>query len=136
MPDILVAVDGHAHAAKVADAGVMVAKAMSSKILLVFVIREKHEPDGYQGDEDYDEDEYDRTVGSVADRIRKAKVDVEQLAGEGDPKKFILKTAQSRGVSMIVMGIHPRKNVGKVLALGDVARNVVESAKVPVLVVP
>lgn len=137
MPEIIVAVDGHPHAAKVADTGVMIAKAMAAKVLLVFVIKEKHEPNGYiERQEDYDEDKYDREVGMVLDRISNSKVEVEKVWGEGDPKKFILATAKQRGASMIVMGIHPRKNVGKLLAIGDVARNVVESSKVPVLIVP
>lgn len=135
MNQILVAVDGHPHASKVVDAAIQVAKSMSARILLVFVIKENPK-EGFKSAESYDEDQYLRTTGPLMEKIKGSDVDVEEVWGGGDPKRFILKTAKDQGVSMIVMGIHPRKNIGKIRAIGDVARNVVESSKVPVLVVP
>ena len=134
MPLVLLAVDGHPHSKKIADAAIEVAKAMSAKILLCFVITEAA-PEGYHGD-DFNKDEFDRAVGGIADRIRAAKVECEELWGAGDPKKLIVKTAELRKATMIVIGMHPLHNVGKIRALGDVSRSVVENSKVPVLVIP
>jgi nucleotide-binding universal stress UspA family protein len=136
MNQILVAVDGHPHASDVVDSAIQVAKSMSAKILLVFVIKGKGEPQGFKSAESYDENQYLRTTGPLMEKIKQSNLDVEEIWGGGDPKKFILKTAQSNGASMIVLGIHPRKSIGKIMAIGDVARNVIESSKVPVLVVP
>jgi nucleotide-binding universal stress UspA family protein len=134
MPLILVAVDGHPHSKRIVDFAIGVAKAMSAKILLSFVITESA-PEGYHGD-DFNKDEFDREVGPLADRIRRAEVECEELWGAGDPKKLIVKTAESRRADMIVVGMHPLHSLGKIRALGDTSRAIIENSKVPVLVIP
>jgi len=134
MPLILVAIDGHPHSKKIVDSAIEIAKAMSAKILLSYVVTEAA-PQGYHGD-DFNKDEFDRAVGPEVERIRKARVECEELWGAGDPKKLIIKTAEQRKASMVVIGMHPLRNIGKIRALGDVSRSIVENSKVPVLVIP
>jgi len=131
---ILLAVDGHPHSKRIADSAIELAKAMSAKILLSFVVTESA-PEGYHGD-DFNRDEFDRAVGGIGDRIKRAHVECEELWGAGDPKKLIVKTAELRKADIIVIGMHPLHNVEKIRALGDVSRSVIENSKVPVLVIP
>ncbi len=131
---LMVAVDGHPHSKKIVEHAIAVAKAMSAKILLTFVVTVPI-PQGYRGD-DYDEDEFERDVGPLADSVNKAGVQCEKVWLEGDPKKVIVSSADSHKVDMVVIGIHPLHNIGKLKAVGDISRAIIENSKVPVLVIP
>ena len=131
MPLILVAIDEHPHSKKIVDSAIELAKAMSAKILLAYVVTESA-PRGYHGD-DFNKDQFDRAVGFEAERIREAKVECEELWGAGDPKKLIVKTAELRKASMIVIGMRPLRNISKIRALGNVSRIILENSKIPVL---
>jgi nucleotide-binding universal stress UspA family protein len=142
MRKILVAVDGHPHAKKIVETSIDLAKAMSAKIILVYVITEKSVPIKYRdshGDalpEHYTEDVFERTVGALRDDIASAKVEYEGIVGQGDPKKFIIKTAESREADLIVVGVRGLRRLSRIKALGDVARSVIEESKIPVTAVP
>jgi nucleotide-binding universal stress UspA family protein len=71
------------------------------------------------------------------------KVCKEQLQGcpnfqriivAGDPDAEILKTIQSEGIDLVIMGTHGRKGLEHTI-LGSVAENVVRKSPVPVLII-
>jgi len=142
MKAILVAVDNHPHAEQVVENGVQLAKGMSAKIVLIYVIDQKSVPDRYRdqhGDalpEHYYQDLYLRTVGPLVKTIEAAGVKFEGEYLVGEPYKEIVKAAKAKGVSHIVVGIHQFKGVSRVRAIAEVARNVIENSTVPVLAVP
>lgn len=141
MKNILVAVDEHDHAEQIVESGIELAKGISAKIILMYVI-EAAVPEKYRdehGDalpEHFYEDEFERTVGPLQRRIEKEGVRCEGLAASGDPVKEILKTSKSRGVSYIVMGTRELRGLGRLRAIGSVSRNVIEKSTIPVVAVP
>ena len=52
----------------------------------------------------------------------------------GDPAQEILKTIESEGIDMVIMGTHGRKGLEHVF-FGSVAENVVKKSSVPVLTI-
>ncbi|MGH7170676.1 MAG: universal stress protein [Gemmataceae bacterium] len=63
-----------------------------------------------------------------------AKVPIEHLLGEGDPAAEILRVAQESQCDWIVMGIHGRSGLARLL-MGSVAEQVVRKAACLVLIV-
>jgi nucleotide-binding universal stress UspA family protein len=57
------------------------------------------------------------------------------VAAAGDPAKAILSIAEERGANLIVMGMHSRTGLARML-FGSVTASVLEKTKVPVAVVP
>lgn len=141
MAKIVVAVDEHPHADKVVDCAIGLAKPMGAGVVLVYVTGGPV-PDEYRdshGDalpEHYYEDMFDRTVAKLKVKIEGAGVAYEGVYGLGDPAKFIVETAKAKGAALIVVGIHGHKGIGRIRALGDVARGVIEASQVPVVSVP
>jgi nucleotide-binding universal stress UspA family protein len=141
MKQILVAVDEHAHAEQIVDSAIELAKSMSARILLMYVV-EGSVPENYRdehGDalpEHYYRDEFERSVGPLVKMIQKAGLRCEEIPAAGDPVKEILKAAQSRNVSYIVMGTRELRGLGRLRAIGSVSRNVIEKSSIPVLAVP
>ncbi len=109
MKQILVAVDEHPHAEQIVDSGIELAKGLSAKILLIYVLDKSSVPENYRdehGDalpEHYMEDEFKRTVGPLVRMIEKAGIKCEGIAASGDPVKEIMKAAKSKNVSYILM---------------------------------
>jgi nucleotide-binding universal stress UspA family protein len=146
MGQILVAVDGHPHGEKVVDFAIGLAKAEGAKIILAHAIANKSIPadlrDEYKNDQgvvvkdQYYQDVFDRIADDLQRKIEGAKVAYEGVYGFGNPAKFILATAKSKDVSTIVVGIHGFRRLGRLRALGEVARNVIERSKIPVIAVP
>jgi nucleotide-binding universal stress UspA family protein len=142
MKQILVAVDEHAHAHHIVDSGIELAEATSSKILLLYVVRKKAVPGSYvdvHGDkipEHYYREQFHRATDDLVKKIQKAGVEYEGICGVGDPLDLILRTANSRGVSYVVLGIHGFRGLNRLKALGNLARNVIENSTIPVLAVP
>jgi nucleotide-binding universal stress UspA family protein len=99
-------------------------------------------PDAYRdthGDslpEHYYDVIFERNTSDVVAKIRKAGILFEAIPGIGSPTKFITETAKSKRPDYIVIGMHGLHNIGKVRALGGVARRVLEEATVPVMAVP
>jgi nucleotide-binding universal stress UspA family protein len=142
MKQILVAVDEHPHAEQIVDSAIELAKGLSAKILLMYVVDKRTVPDKYRdehGDalpEHYYEDEFKRTVGPLVKMIEKAGIKCEGISTSGDPVKEILKAAKSKEVSYIVVGTRELRNLGKLRALSSVSRNVIEKSTIPVVAVP
>ncbi len=142
MKQILVAVDEHPHAEEIVECAVRLATEISAKILLIFVVEERHVPENYR-DEHGDElpehfyaDVFQRTVSPFLKYITKAGVKVEGITGVGDPVKEILKTAKARNVSYIVVGTRGLRYWGRLRAINSVSRNVIEKSVIPVVAVP
>lgn len=142
MKQILVAVDDHPHAEQVIDCAIRLATEIAAKILLIFVVEDRHVPEDYR-DEHGDElpehfyaDVFQRTVGPLLRYIEKAGVKCDGIMGVGDPVKEILKTAKARNVSYIVVGTRGLRYWGRLRALNSVSRNVIENSIIPVVAVP
>jgi nucleotide-binding universal stress UspA family protein len=141
MKQILVAVDEHPHAEQIVDSGIELAKSLSARILLMYVV-EGSVPENYRdehGDafpDHYYRDEFERALGPLVKAIQKSGVKCEEIPSSGDPVKEILKTAKARNVSYIVMGTRELRGLGRLRAIGSVSRNVIEKSTIPVVAVP
>jgi nucleotide-binding universal stress UspA family protein len=143
MNGILVAIDGSKHSEKVVGYAATLAKALSSKIVLLFVMEPVSIPNEYM---EYTQAErippnyYDQVSQGIIDSmgalLKKEKVQYEGTYEIGNPTKRILDVAKSRKVSMIVVGVHGLHRLGTILALGSTARRVIENSDVPVVTVP
>ena len=142
MKNILVAVDQHAHAQQIVDSAIELAVAMSAKVFLLYVVRNKSVPSGFvdmHGDkipEHYYRDQFHKVTDGLVKKIEVAGLKYEGICGVGDPQDLILKTAKSRKVDYVVIGIHRFRGLSRLKALGNLARNVIESSDVPVLAIP
>jgi nucleotide-binding universal stress UspA family protein len=142
MKQILVAVDQHAHAQQIVDSAIELAEAMSAKVFLLYVVKNKSVPSGFvdmHGDkipEHYYRDQFHRVTDGLVKKIMKAGLQYEGICGVGDPRDLILRTAKSRNVDYVVIGIHGFRGLSRLKAIGSLARNVIESSAVPVLAIP
>jgi nucleotide-binding universal stress UspA family protein len=142
MKQILVAVDEHPHAEQIVDSAIELARGLSAKILLMYVMDKTKVPEKYRdehGDalpEHYYDDEFQRTVGRLVKTIEKTGIKCVGIPAAGDPVKEILKAAKSNGASYIVVGTRELRNLGRLRAIGSVSRNVIEKSTIPVVAVP
>lgn len=142
MKQILVAVDEHPHAEQIVDAAIQLAKGISGKILLIYVVSRGSPPAGYRESEVHDkpedwyEDEYLRAVGPLLERMDKAGIPYEGINKVGNPEEQIIKTAKTKDVDYIVVGTRGLRRLNRIRAIGSVSRSVIENSKVPVLAVP
>ncbi|MDF1543187.1 MAG: universal stress protein [Anaerosomatales bacterium] len=76
------------------------------------------------------------TVAGEAARLRQAGVECEELViVAATPHVGILKVAEERGATLIVMGTHGRSALARAI-LGSVADRVVRHSNIPVVLVP
>ena len=147
MDQILVAVDGSKHSFDVVDKGCEQAKAFSSSILLVYVMKEfVDEPEGivsYEKSEGYPDafSDYlqqlgDQITGKLAEKIKQAGIPFRILTPSGNVADEILNVANVDKVRMIVMGIKGLHGLARLRSLGSVTRRVAENSDCPVLLVP
>jgi nucleotide-binding universal stress UspA family protein len=142
MRPILVAVDEHPHAEQIVDSAIQLARAMSAKILLLYVGEGGSVPESYRdthGDalpEHYYLDQFQRMAGPLFKKIEAAGIEFEGITGTGDPQEVILETAKSKDVSYIMVGTRGLHRWNRLKALGSVSRNVIENSTVPVVAVP
>ena len=145
--EILVAVDGSKPSDKIVEVACVLAKNLSTGILLVYVMNVPAEqPEGlreYEKEEDYPDAyvDYLRDIGEEAtskytDIIQKAGVPVRSVTPSGNPGNEILNLADFEQPRMIVVGVRGRHGISRFRTLGSVARNVIENSKIPVLSVP
>jgi nucleotide-binding universal stress UspA family protein len=78
--------------------------------------------------------ERERMMAGVNALARRAAVRFEYLIWVGDPSESILESARSENASLIVVGSHGRRGVGRFL-IGSVSDKVIRQSPVPVLVV-
>ncbi len=145
MDEILVAIDGCKHSEKVVDYATELAKkSPSAKIILVHVTQEVPIPEEYKAfakmenvnPADYYSEIAKRILNRAGERIRKQSVGCEEIWRVGNPTEFILDTAESRNVSLIVVGVHGLHRLGRIRALGSTSRRIIENSTVPVVAVP
>ena len=144
MKEILVAIDGSKHSERIVDYASDLAKSISAKAVLVYVMPEVSIPPGYKEyaeAEHLDPSSYFTTVGEqiikdMGKRIEKKGVEFEGVYEAGNPAAIILDKAKSRNVSLIVMGVHGLHGLARIRALGSVARRVIENSSIPVVLVP
>ncbi|HUI00070.1 MAG TPA: universal stress protein [Nitrososphaerales archaeon] len=142
MKQVLVAIDEHDHADQIVDAGIDLAKAMSAKVYLIYVVPKTNVPDSYRdshGDalpEHYFEDQFRRVAERYLQAVEKAGLKYEGLPRSGNAEAEILKAAKAKGVDYIVVGTRELKGMGRLRAIGSVSRNVIEKSTIPVLAVP
>jgi nucleotide-binding universal stress UspA family protein len=75
-----------------------------------------------------------RAVAAAVERFKALDLQVEGEVVEGRPDEAIIKSAESSGADLIVVGSHGRTGLTKIL-LGSVAERVIGHAICPVLVV-
>jgi len=146
MERILVGIDGKEENDKVVDFAVELAKSSGASLILAYSITDKSVPaaiaeeyrdeKGYLDEERYYKDLFERAAADAERKLAKTKVPFEGIWGYGDPSKFLLSLAKSHKANVIVVGIHGLRGFGKVKALREVARNVIERSQVPVVAVP
>lgn len=138
---ILVAIDGSDTSLSAADQAMELAAQIGAEITLIHVHDEEVSralkaavPDGFEEAQWRLEDDADRLLEHLAERARKSGITCAVRAERGDPCSVINEVAQQVGADLIVVGRTGRRGVRRVL-LGSVARRLIESSRVPVLVV-
>jgi len=75
-----------------------------------------------------------KAMDKVCDQQLEGCPNFQRMVVYGDPASEILKTIESEGIDMVIMGTHGRKGLEHTI-FGSVAENVVKRSSVPVLVV-
>jgi len=117
MSEILVAVDGSKHSAKVVDVARQIAKSLSAGVILVYVVhssasgetadmiafeRAENFPDAYAN---YLQDLSEEVTDKMSIPFREAGIPVRSITPEGHPAEQILNVAEKEHPAMIVMGV-------------------------------
>jgi len=144
---ILIAVDGSEVATKALNHGLSLARELGSTVTIVTVTERwdafELANDARQHPGRNPVEDFERTVGAAAAKILQAAAAAAEKVGvsaetvhirNAHPASGIIKTAEENGCSIIVMGSHGRKGLGR-LMLGSQAAEVLASSKIPVLIV-
>lgn len=123
---VLLATDGSPHSDAAAEAAGRVARHAGLPINVVSVVTSSHS--------DERRNEAERAVASAVARLTGLELKAEGQVAEGRPDDAIIKTAESLGADLIVVGSKGRTGLAKIL-LGSVAERVIGHAACPVLVV-
>lgn len=139
---ILVAIDGSKRSDDVLQYAATLAKTTASKVVILYVVPEyKIARDEYPVPKG---SPWASTVGDIAERIvadaenlfESKGIESEGCYEFGNPSLKILEAAESEKASLIVVGLTGLHGIGRIRALGSVARRVIENSKVPVVAVP
>jgi len=144
---ILAAVDGSQHSYRVLEEAAKLAKLTGSKVLLLYVVEKIEAPPEFaqyvkieriETDPDlYYRERVGKAVLEKMGKILNEKgVEYESLLEFGNPADKILETADARKPDYVVVGMVGLRGIRRVMALGSVARRVIENSKTPVLTVP
>lgn len=160
MKRILVAINGSKHSEKAADFAAELAKELSARIVLIFVMPRPDDPRDFLDYEptlrdiprflredlrqdlrqnpaaSYLSDVSRQIVTKIGARIEKKGVEFEAVFDLGKPVEKIIETARTKKVGLIVVGTHGRRRIGRLWSLGGVSSKIIEKSPVPVLVVP
>ena len=142
--ELLVAVDGASHSDRVVEMARDYAKRLNMKVHVVCVAGYEdisRDLIQYAKVESVDLSEYYHTIAKAATSkyegvFRVAGVPCSTTVERGDPAVKIVDIAKSRKASLIFLGIKELRGAGKVMALGSVARRVIEASPCPVMVIP
>ncbi|HBW62867.1 universal stress protein [Comamonas kerstersii] len=139
---ILVPVDGSETSLQAVSKAAELAKAFNSEVTAVYVL-DPYPFTGVGADFAYGQAQYlsaataeaNKALEDVTERMKDTGVTVKTLVGEGHAiHEGIVRVGENVGADLIVMGSHGRRGLEK-LVLGSVAQRVLQTAKVPVLVV-
>ena len=139
---ILVPVDGSETSLQAVSKAAELAKVFNSEVTAVYVL-DPHPFTGVGADFAYGQAQYlsaataeaNKALEDVTERMKDTGVTVKTLVGEGHAiHEGIVRVGENVGADLIVMGSHGRRGLEK-LVLGSVAQRVLQTAKVPVLVV-
>ena len=139
---ILVPVDGSETSLQAVAKAAELAKAFNSEVTAVYVL-DPYPFTGVGADFAYGQAQYlsaataeaNKALEDVTERMKDTGVTVKTLVGEGHAiHEGIVRVGENVGADLIVMGSHGRRGLEK-LVLGSVAQRVLQTAKVPVLVV-
>ena len=139
---ILVPVDGSETSMKAVVKAAGLAKTFGSAVTALYVI-DPYPFTGVGADFAYGQAQYlsaataeaNTALEAVKKQMDEAGVDVKTMVGEGHAvHEGIVRVGENVGADLIVMGSHGRRGLEK-LVLGSVAQRVLQTARVPVLVV-
>lgn len=137
MKTILISIDDSPYSTKAAKTGVLLAKKLNAKIVLIHVV-----DNGFiMSDGGYTPSDMIRSMKDEAKTFLKkiqetfSCQDALTFIEVGKPSNEILKTANAVEADVIVLGTHGRTGLTRVL-MGSVAEDIVRHSKIPVLVVP
>jgi len=121
--NILVAVDGSAHAAAAASEAIGIAKRCGSDIVAVSAMHSEGESADAKAN-----------VDKVKETAQKEGIRVEALTPIGKPHEVIVEIAGGRGVDLIVMGVYGKTGLKKLL-MGSTTEKVIGHTGCAVLTV-
>jgi len=133
---ILLATDGSKYSGAALKEAISISRACSSKLYVLSVVEVNPEYEALAPRlVEKAEGETRKLLESVKKRIMKEGLDCETLVHQGDdPSQFIVEEAEKKKVNMIVMGIHGRTGLKK-LMMGSVTQKVIAHIPCSVLVV-
>lgn len=136
---ILIAVDSSEYAMRAAKKGLQLAHQLNADTALLFVV-DKSKAMGNVDAGIFPEEalmvlkrEVEQTLDQLA-RMYNGK-NLVKLMPEGHPTEDIIKTAETWGADLLVVGTHGRTGLVHLL-MGSVAEYLVRHSKIPVMVVP
>lgn len=148
---IVMALDYHPNATKIAEIGFSFAKAMDAEITLLHVVENEvyytsfmTSPITGMGDFDsatfyqyMNSDGLNDAANYYLEKIKKHLNDskIKTLVESGKFAEVILKTAKHLKVDLIVMGSHSQKWLEQVL-IGSTTENVLNQTQIPLLIIP
>jgi nucleotide-binding universal stress UspA family protein len=148
MKKVLIAIDYNPFAQKVAETGVLYARAMEAEICLVHVIADiafssrEYSPimgfEGFSYDSAYkemeeQENEANRFLEAVVNHLGDSNIQTKVL--DGNTSEAIVEYAAAYQADLIVMGAQYHHGLEKLIT-GDIVGKVINHAAMPVLVVP
>ena len=75
-----------------------------------------------------------KTMQEICEEQLKGRSNFQSKIVAGDPADEILKTVESEGIDLVIMGTHGRRGLERTV-IGSVAQNVVQKSSAPVLVI-
>jgi nucleotide-binding universal stress UspA family protein len=131
--EVLVAVDDRLTAAAITPAASALAAGLSVPITVIEVIAPPPLPLGPEGDRVESPGEGAALAAAAAALAQLGQDAGQELVQDPDPSRAIIDVARKLPASVVVMGTHARRGLGRA-ALGSVAMRVVHRAPCPVLV--
>jgi nucleotide-binding universal stress UspA family protein len=135
-------VDGSEVSNHAAKQGLMLAKALGSKVIFHYVIDISIVtlPDAEMGISNLDvirksfTEQGNKVIAAFSASAREMGVGFDAVVTEGDVHDEIISLAADKGAELIVMGTHGRRGLNRLL-LGSVAASVTKRAHCPVLLI-
>jgi len=132
---ILVAADGSASSEAAVDKAISIAQDHGSRIIAVSVAKTDEEmialaPEHIQ----YLVEKGLKYLEAVKKRCEEKGVAIDTFVREGEPHAQIINLADEVGATIIVMGTHGRKGIGRLL-MGSVTERTIGYAKCPILII-